>query len=123
MDDDQISSNNIHDSYLYRKHLQHVEYLRATVINQQINRNIINFQVKGISGQTISFNQVDIESSTLFDLQQIIHEQLGIPIPKQRIVLKGRIIPQANTSSTRLCEICGIENNCIFQIVCALKGG
>ncbi|EFC49379.1 predicted protein [Naegleria gruberi] len=130
MEDDQIlspsSSSNIHDSYIYRKHLQHVEYLRATVINQELNRknSIINFQVKGLSGQTISFSQVDIESSTLFDLQQIINEQLGIPIPKQRIVLKGRIIPtQSNVNTLRLCEIIGIENNCIFQIVCALKGG
>ncbi|KAF0972396.1 hypothetical protein FDP41_009299 [Naegleria fowleri] len=127
MEDDEVTftfttSCNDTNLYRHRKHLQHIEYLRATVINQEINKNVINFQVKGVSGQTICFNQVDIERSTLLELQQIVYQQIGIPIQKQRLVLKGRIIPFTN-NTTRLSEIPGIENNCTFQLVCALKGG
>ncbi|KAG2389140.1 hypothetical protein C9374_014540 [Naegleria lovaniensis] len=52
MEDDEVmftftTSHNDTNLYRHRKHLQHIEYLRATVINQEINKNVINFQVKG----------------------------------------------------------------------------
>jgi len=130
MEDDDVKPLQMQskESYLYRRHLQHVEYLRATVINQQMNKqngHLINFMVKGVNGQTIPFMQVDITTSLLSDLQESIQRQLGIPIPKQRLVLKGRLLPSSTAGGhpIYLCDIQGIEHNCTFQLVCALKGG
>ncbi|KAL9648030.1 hypothetical protein ABK040_012084 [Willaertia magna] len=134
------------ESHRYKKHLQHLEYLKANLINQQKNfcqtpnssnysqngyckpsfeQPLINIKVKSMNGNCIYFTNIDIFENTLLDIKEMIYRQTGLPINKQRLVFKGKILPTGGDDKQKylLSNLPDIEQNVVFQLICGLKGG
>lgn len=114
---DVINSNVVSKwDYTNAYHLRHLDYLRQVYLKQNVNFDYITVSVKNLNGKviTVSLRKHD----TIHCLKERISEKSGCCVSKQRLVFKGRNLPDHN-----LLEQCGITNGSTLHLVLALCGG